>query len=232
MKAIILCGGKGERLRPLTDKTPKPLVKVNGLPIVAHIINHLSSHKVKDIILTTGYMAESFDEFFQNHTLDANIDLVDTGDQEIIARILSTQDMVNDKFLVLYGDTISNIDVTKLINFHKNHHNPATVSVWPLETQFGLVEIGKNYIVNGFKEKPRLDKWINIGYFCFDNEIFMKMKQFLTFEDFLVGATENKLLSAFRHEGIHLTINTLQELEYAEKQISSNFNHLGVNDER
>ena len=231
MKAIILCGGKGESLRPLTDKTPKPLVKVNKMPIIVHIINHLSFHGVKDIILATGYMAESFEEFFQNHKLDAKIELVDTGDKDIIDRILSTQEMIGDKFLVLYGDTISNIDVTSLINFHKNHYNPATISVWPLETQFGLVEIDENYIVKGFKEKPRLDKWINIGYFCFENEIYEEMKKYSTFEHFLLGVTNKKLLTAFKHEGIHLTINTLQELDYAEKEISSNFNHLGASNE-
>ncbi len=223
MQAIILCGGKGERLRPLTDKTPKPLVEVNGIPIIVHIINHLFSHDIKDIILTTGYMAESFNSFFENHNCNSNINIINTGDQDIIGRILSTEDFISDDFLVLYGDTISNINVADLVQFHKKNKNISTVSVWPLETQFGLVDIDNNNLVQGFQEKPRLDKWINIGYFCFSKEIFKVMHSYNSFEDFLIGVTLREILFAYKHEGIHLTINTLQELDYAEKKISSAF---------
>ena len=219
MQAIILCGGKGERLRPLTDNTPKPLVKVNGSPIISHIINHLNFHKVNDIILTTGYMAKSFENFF-NDALNKPI-LIDTGNQDIIERIKATKDLIDDNFLVLYGDTISDIDISKLIDFHSNHDNIATMSVWPLETQFGLVEINKNNNVKGFQEKPRLDKWINIGYFCFKKDVFNLLEEYNSFEDFLIGITDKNILSAYKHEGIHLTINTLQELANAEEQISS-----------
>lgn len=232
MQAIILCGGKGERLKPLTDKTPKPLVEVNGIPIIVHIINHLSSHDIEDVILTTGYMAESFNDFFKNYNCESNLNIIDTGDQDIIGRILDTQHLINDSFLVLYGDTISNIDVTNLIGFHNNHNNISTVSVWPLETQFGLVDMDSNSLVKGFQEKPRLDKWINIGYFCFSKEIFEVMREYKSFEDFLIGITNKKILFAFKHEGIHLTINTLQELDYAEKKISSSINKIGVINER
>ena len=219
MQAVILCGGKGERLKPLTNSVPKPLVKINNQPIIIHIINHLIKHQIKDIILTTGHKSSQFKNFFENHALDCKITIIDSGEADIIERIQSVKDYINDDFLVLYGDTISNIDISKLISFHKHNSNEATMSVWPLETQFGLVEIDGQNKITGFKEKPRLDKWINIGYFCYEKSILDCVGQYSKHEDFLAGIAANNILSAFKHEGLHLTINTVQELEEAEKKI-------------
>lgn len=219
MQAIILCGGKGERLRPLTDNTPKPLVEVNGAPIISHIIKHLNFYNITDIILATGYMSESFENFFDKTSYKPT--LIDTGDKDIIERLIHAEGLIDSDFLVLYGDTISDINVSNLVKFHYAHEKIATMSAWPLETQFGLVEIDDDHNVKGFQEKPRLDKWINIGYFCFKKEIFTYLKKYKSFEDFLYGITNDNLLTAFKHEGIHLTINTMQELENAEEKISS-----------
>jgi glucose-1-phosphate cytidylyltransferase len=219
MQAVILCGGKGERLKPLTNSVPKPLVKINDQPIIIHIMNHLIKHQIKDIILTTGHKSDQFINFFKDHELDCRIKIIDSGDADIIARIQSVKEHINGNFLVLYGDTISNIDITKLINFHKKHTNEATMSVWPLETQFGLVEIDECNKITGFKEKPKLDKWVNIGYFCYEKTILDYVDDYSKHEDFLAGMASKNILSAYKHEGLHLTINTIQELEEAEKKI-------------
>lgn len=219
MQAIILCGGKGGRLRPLTNSTPKPLVKVGGLPIVCHIINHLKFHNIVEHILVTGYKSKKFLDFF--NTSNNRPLIIDTGDQDIIERIKAVENEIFGDFIVLYGDTVSNLDISKLVSFHHSHNNLATMSIWPLKTQFGLVEVDELDSVIGFEEKPTLDKWINIGYFCFKKEIFQYLKDYKSFADFLYAITSKQLLKAYRHEGIHLTINTLQELENAEDEISS-----------
>ena len=172
MQAIVLCGGKGERLKPLTNSVPKPLVKINKQPIVVHIIKHLLKHGIKDIILTIGEKANQFEKYFYKHNLDCKITMIDSGEVDIIKRIQSAESYVRDKFLVLYGDTISNVNISDLISYHKNQSNQATMTVFPLETQFGLVDISSDNKVMGFREKPRLDKWINIGYFCYEKSMF------------------------------------------------------------
>ena len=95
----------------------------------------------------------------------------------------------------------------------------ATVSVWPLKSQFGIFELGKNDRVISFKEKPVLDKWINIGYFCLSKGLIPMIKKHSKFEKFLEKLIEENKLIAYKHKGLHITINTLKELEEAEKKI-------------
>mgnify|MGYP001453634689 CR=1 FL=1 len=90
-----------------------------------------------------------------------------------------------------------------------------------LISQFGIVDIDDNNAVIGFKEKPRLDKWINIGYFYFDNKVSSMLNDASSFSDFLEKLSKKRMLGAFKHEGIHITINTIKELSEAQKNISS-----------
>ena len=122
--------------------------------------------------------------------------------------------------MVLYGDTLSDLDVDKLIKFHKQHSQPVTISVWPLKTQFGLIETDSNNKVISFKEKPTLDKWINIGYFYFDRDFMNVILQYSSFVSFLNDAAKKGIISAYKHEGVHITINTLRELNEAEDQLN------------
>jgi NDP-sugar pyrophosphorylase family protein len=219
MQAIILCGGKGERLKPLTNSVPKPLVEVNKQPIVVHVIKHLMKHGIEDIILATGDKSEKFENYFKAHDLGCSITLIDSGEVDIIKRIEAAKNHIVGSFLVLYGDTISDVNISDLIAFHNAGSNEATMTVFPLETQFGLVDISNKDKVIGFKEKPRLDKWINIGYFCYEKSVLDCVSGYKSHEEFLAGITNKGILTAFRHEGIHFTINTLGELEEAEKKI-------------
>jgi glucose-1-phosphate cytidylyltransferase len=121
--------------------------------------------------------------------------------------------------MVLYGDTISNIEINGLVNFHQNNEKPATMTVWPLRSQFGIVELDKADNVMGFKEKPKLDKWINIGYFYFKQEMKELIQKYDSFAEFLRILAEKGLLNAYKHNGIHITVNTIKELADAEKNI-------------
>ena len=198
---------------------PKPLVEVNKQPIVLHIIKHLMNHGVEDIILTIGDKSEKFEDYFKAHDVGCNVTLIDSGDVDIIKRIESAKNHIVGSFLVLYGDTISDVNISDLIAFHRTGSNEATMTVFPLETQFGLVDISNKDKVIGFKEKPRLDKWINIGYFCYEKSVLDLVSDYNSHEEFLAGITSKGILMAFRHEGIHFTINTLGELDEAEKKI-------------
>ena len=121
--------------------------------------------------------------------------------------------------IVLYGDTITNIDFKKMINFHRNNSTPATVCAYQLKSNFGLFEVNRNNRVVKYEEKPNLDKWINIGYFYFENDIFKYFNEYGTFELFINFLMQKNMISAFKHKGIHITVNTMGELTEASKNI-------------
>ena len=221
VKTIILCGGKGERLFPLTSNVPKPLIKIKEKSILSHIIDHIAKYDMKDLIILTGYKSEKIENYINEKYKHSNIQIINSGDVDIIQRIKDAIPLIDNDFMVLYGDTISNIDISNLIKFHKMSNYPVTMTVWPLISQFGIVDIDDNNAVIGFKEKPRLDKWINIGYFYFDNKVSSMLNDASSFSDFLEKLSKKRMLGAFKHEGIHITINTIKELSEAQKNISS-----------
>ena len=219
LNIILLCGGKGERLYPLTNDIPKPLLKIRDKPILSYIIEHLAKYDLKDLIITTGYKAERISDFIQENYSGSGFRIVDSGDVDIINRIQDSITDVDGDFMVLYGDTISNIEINELVRFHQSNEKPATMTVWQLRSQFGIVDLGEQGEVQGFQEKPKLDKWINIGYFYFKQELKEMRGKYDSYAEFLNVLAERRLLNAFRHEGIHITVNTLKELSEAESNI-------------
>ncbi len=216
---VILCGGKGERLYPLTIDIPKPLIEIKGKPILGYIIEHLKKYHVHNLIITAGYKAEKIEEYFDNNQRDLKVQIVNSGDVDIIKRIQDAGKYIKSDFLVLYGDTLSDVNINELIKFHRTNNQNVTMTAWPLVSQFGLVEITPEGKVTSFKEKPILDKWINIGYFYFRQKTFDFFNKFNCFQDFLYFVAEKGELNAYRHRGFHITVNTLKELEEAEENL-------------
>jgi len=218
--AIILCGGKGERLKPITENIPKPLVCINEKPILEYIINNLNSYNFKNIILATGYKSEKIEDFLNKLSVDINIKCIDTGDVDIIKRLeVITNDLDTDIFL-LYGDTIADVDFDLLETYHKKHTYPVTITKYPLTTKFGIITANSDGKVINFSEKPTLDIWYNIGYIYIDKKIFKQFSVHDNFVDLLNSLVKSNELNSFNHTGNHITVNTLEELDYAEKNIN------------
>ena len=218
--AIILCGGKGERLRPITESIPKPLVCINKKPILEYIINYLSSYHFDNVILATGYKSNKIQDFQSKISTDIDVRCFDTGDVDIVKRLeIITKDLDTDIFL-LYGDTIANVDFNLLESHHNKHNYPVTITRYPLTTKFGIIDSDKNGKVTKFLEKPTLDIWYNIGYIFIEKKIFKKFSNFDTFVELLNNLVETGELNSFNHTGHHITVNTLEELNYAEKNIN------------
>jgi glucose-1-phosphate cytidylyltransferase len=224
MNTIILCGGKGERLRPLTLEIPKPMVLIKGKPILWYILKQLEKYGVNKVFISVGYKASIIKEYFKENISKIEINTIDNGDVDIIERIKSVVNMFPDEdALVLYGDTISDVDLDKLFLFSEQNRKNGTLTVWPLSTSFGIVELNDQLEIVDFKEKPKLDKWINIGYFIMRKELFKILNEFNKFEDFLKYCGKNGMLNAYKHEGEHFTVNTVVELEIVEKNIDKIF---------
>tara|TARA_X000001036_G_C20566874_1_gene760967 strand:+ start:473 stop:1186 length:714 start_codon:yes stop_codon:yes gene_type:complete len=222
LSVCILCGGRGERLRPLTRNLPKPLIKIKKKEILSHIVDHLKFNGFKEILVATGYKHKLIKNFFIKKYKGFNANIVKTKpNDDIIKRIKSVSKFVKDDLLICYGDTLTDINIKRLYKFHKKNKSVATISSFQLSTGFGILDINKkDNLIFKYNEKPNLDIWFNIGYIILDKKIINKIYDFTKFQYFLNYLVKKKLAKSFKHKGLHITINTVKELEEAKKLVS------------
>jgi glucose-1-phosphate cytidylyltransferase len=220
LTAIILCGGRGERLRPFTDSIPKALIPLNGRPLLHHVLRYLRLSGVARFVLCVGHLADQIERFVAGSAefRDATT-CVNSGDASMTDRILDASPHVGSRALVCYGDTLANVDVGALLNFHRTCSALATVTIYPLHSPFGIVDADAAGRVTAFAEKPRLPYWINIGYLLCEREAFAAMRRGADVDEFLSALARASRLYAYRHSGKHLTVNTEKERALAEEQI-------------
>jgi len=223
LSAIILCGGKGMRLRPLTEDIPKPLIEINGKPVLFYIISHLLKYGVNEIIIAAGYKSSMIKDFISKNFSGINYCIVDSGDATIIDRIKDCIPKVSKDFILCYGDTISDVNINKLIDFHKEESNGVTITSYPISIPFGVMKTGPKDIVLKFEEKPVLDEVMNIGYCIFPKNKFSIFKEAKSLVDVYNTLVSKSLLRCYKHTKIHITINTISELGYAERNIKKVF---------
>ena len=222
LSAIILCGGRGERLKPLTNKIPKPLIKIDGKEILGYILSHLKSYGIKNSFVLTGYKHYQINTFVKKKFKD-NVNCFYTGQNVDLIKRIKKNLVYSEKYiLICYGDTLVDINLDHLINFHKKLDKLPTMSVFETKTNFGVVKFNSKNIVTKFLEKPNLNLWINVGYFIFKKTELQKYcNNFSTFKDLLDYLGKSKKIKAFKHNGKHITINTVIELDDAKKQIKA-----------
>jgi glucose-1-phosphate cytidylyltransferase len=215
MKVVILCGGKGERLREHTDVIPKPLVEIGGKPILWHIMKIYSHYGFSDFILCLGYKGDKIKEYFSKHNEEGwNIECVDTGaDTNTGGRIKKIQHLITEEhFMATYGDGVSNVDLKKLLAFHKSHGKIATLTCANFKTNFGILNIDDNNKVKGFNEKPMMNMWINGGFFVFNRKIFDYLEEDSILEKAPMDIlSKNNELMAYLHGGFWECMDTYKD---------------------
>ena len=227
MKALILAGGMGKRLRPLTDDKPKPMIPISNKPILEWQITWLKSHNIRDIVLCTGYMGDIITKYFGNgEQFDVNIEYsneeepLGTGGALMQSRSLLES---HSKFLVMNGDIITDIDPTSLIQ-NLTDKLIGTIAVVALRSPFGEIEIQENDLISSFTEKPILnDHWINAGIYCFSNNIFNYLSDVGSLESdvFPILATENKLSAIKQNDIKWRSIDSHKDIEEAQKEFGN-----------
>ena len=167
MKVVILAGGFGTRLSEYTDTIPKPMVPIGNLPMIHHIINIYAKYGHKDFYIALGYKGDVIKKYFNKKIEDLNINLIDTGSETLTGgRVKRLEKYLNkEKFLLTYGDGLSNINIDDLISFHNSHKKIVTMSAVRPPARFGALMLRDDKIIK-FKEKVQLnDNWINGGFF-------------------------------------------------------------------
>lgn len=239
MKVVILCGGKGTRLREETEYRPKPMVEIGGRPIVWHIMKLYAHHGVRDFILCLGYKGEVIKEYFLNyhamnndftvnlgsrtriqfhgqHTEEEwNVMLADTGLETLTSeRVYRVRGYVGDEpFMVTYGDGVTDLDVKALVRFHKEQGRLATLTSVRDVSRFGVVQTDGKGLVTGFKEKPQIQERINVGFFVFEPGVFdyLKDQACMLEQGPLPALAEAGQLSIYPHEGFWHCMDTYRD---------------------
>ena len=239
---VILCGGKGTRLKEHTETVPKPLIEIGGKPILWHIMKLYSHFGFNNFILCLGYLSEKIKEFFLDYDdwrrADLRLELGRPGGASF-QRISSSRERWNiifaetgvdtntggrikriepyitgDRFLATYADGVSDIDLRNLLAYHREKGRVGTVTVLRPASHYGVLEFNRERMVVRFQEKPRLDVWINGGFFVFEREIFKHLTDNCVLEgEPLERLSKDAQLAAFPHEGFWASMDTYKDFQ-------------------
>ncbi len=219
MKTVILAGGLGTRISEYTKTTPKPMIMINGKPIIFHIMKHYSNYGFKNFYIAVGYKSNVIKKYFKKNSYGWNIKIIDTGKKTMTGGRLKRLKnyLKNETFMLTYGDGISNVNLKKLIEFHKKNKKLVTLTAVRPPARFGALKLKGNK-VNYFKEKSKVDEgWINGGFFVI-NPIFLNhIKNDSTYleREPLETMCKKNQLNAFKHFGKWQCIDTMRDLKKA-----------------
>ena len=245
MKVVLLAGGFGTRISEESHLKPKPMIEIGDHPILWHIMKQYSHYGYNDFVICCGYKGNVIKEYFANyylHNSDITFDftddnkmivhnnvaepwkvtLVDTGLNSMTGgRVRRVKDYIgNEPFMLTYGDGVSDIDINKLVEFHKANGKMATISVYQPNNRFGVVDIGENNVVKEFREKTKEDgDWINAGFMVLEPEMIDLIEGDSTvFEKYpLEEAARRGQLCAYKHDGFWQCMDTLRDKQKLEE---------------
>ncbi len=237
MKAVILAGGLGTRISEESHLKPKPMIEIGGKPIIWHIMKIYSHFGINDFVICLGYKGYIIKEYFANyflHMSDVTFDmaenrmhihnrkaepwrvtLVDTGESTATGgRLKRVREYLGDEtFCLTYGDGVANVDVTRLIDFHRNHGKLATVTAVQPPGRFGALDL-QGEKVRGFQEKPLGDGgWINGGFFVLEPGIvdYIDGDESIWEQEPMRRLAEGGQLTAYLHRGFWQAMDTLRD---------------------
>ena len=243
MKVVLLAGGLGTRISEESHLKPKPMIEIGGRPILWHIMKTYSQYGLNDFIICCGYKSYVIKEYFANyflHLSDVTFDLknnkmevhhnesepwkvtlVDTGEDTMTGgRIKRVKKYIGENdFCLTYGDGISDINIKKLLEFHKAHGGLATLTATQPPGRFGALGM-EDTMINSFKEKPMGDgNWINGGFFVLNHKVIDLIENDSTIweKEPLEKLAESKQLHAYKHNGFWQPMDTLRDKNYLEQ---------------
>ncbi len=238
MKTVILCGGRGTRLGEHGTTVPKALIEIGEQPVIWHLLKIYSHYGFDDFVLCLGFLGDQIKRFFvEQKWLNADFTLEKNSDQPLLknsetlenwrltfaetgletntgGRLKKVQKYLagEEMFFVTYGDGLANIDLDRLVEFHRSHGRIATLTGVHPHSNFGIMKLDENNFVSEFQEKPVMKEWINGGFFVFNRKIFdyLEENSVLEREPLERLARENQLV-AFPHVGFWKCVDTFKD---------------------
>ena len=225
MKIVLLAGGFGTRMSEYTRTIPKPMININGRPLLLYIMKHYAKYGYKDFYIALGYKGEIIKKFFNKKFFDWNINLIETGRNTMTGgRLKKLKKYIGkETFMMTYGDGLSDINLKKLLEFHKKNKKLVTLTAVRPPARFGVIKF-KGQLVSYFKEKSKLDEgWINGGFFVMEPEFlkFIKDDQTYLEQEPLEKATKQRQLVAFKHKGFWQCMDTKRDKDKLNKALNS-----------
>jgi|TARA_B100001079_G_scaffold205657_1_gene179442 glucose-1-phosphate cytidylyltransferase len=221
MKVVLLAGGLGSRLSEYTKTVPKPMINIAGKPMLFHIMKLYAKYGYKDFYVALGYKREVIKKFFNKKKFNWNIHLINTGRKTMTGgRLKRLKKYIGkETFMMTYGDGLSNVNLKKLLKFHKKNKKLVTLTAVRPPARFGALKL-KGKHVSYFKEKSKMDEgWINGGFFVMEPEFLKFIKNDHTYleREPLEKATKKKQLVAFRHKGFWQCMDTKRDKDRLNK---------------
>jgi NDP-sugar pyrophosphorylase family protein len=223
-EAIILAGGKAERLGDAAEGRPKALVPMAGCPLAAYQLALLARAGVERVIISC---AAGQEELFQRELGALGLELVTVGEPEPLGRggglrLAAQARQTDGPVYALNGDELFDLELADLFVAHSRGGGAATITVAPLQSPFGVVDVDESDVVRGFREAPTLPYWVSTGLYVFEEEAIARLPERGDHETttFPELAGEGRL-RAFRHEGLWLTVNTPKDLRRAQEYVES-----------
>lgn len=231
VKTVIMCGGRGLRLRPLTDEIPKPLVQISGKPVLQHLLESYVRKGFNEFVLCIGYRGQMIKDLFTNNLLDAEIEFSDAGeDAGILQRLHLAKDITGERFFVAYGDTLIDIALEDMLGQHLASGASATITAANVKSPFGLITTDADCLVRSFEEKPM--QMYFVGHMVMERSVLDDVDpKLLAMPDgdglvelfqVLISQTQ---LNMYQYAGAQITFNTHRELHQAEQDFISFFTH-------
>ena len=226
VKAAILAGGYGTRLSEETHLKPKPMVEIGGKPILWHIMKIYSHHGINEFVICCGHKAELIQEYIQKLDESWTITPVDTGINTMTGgRLKLVKKYVeNETFCFTYGDTLNDVKINELIDFHSDKKVLATVTACKPPEKYGLLKIENEKVID-FQEKPHIEgEWVNGGFFVLNPQVFDYIKTDSTVweKEPMEKLTKDGQLSAYKHRGFYQPMDTISDKNYLEKLWQNN----------
>ena len=225
MKVVILAGGLGTRISEYTKTIPKPMIPIKGKPLIYYIMKHYAKYGFKDFYIALGYKGKIIKDYFNKNFFDWKINLIDTGLKTMTGGRLKrlTKLLGNETFMLTYGDGLSNVNLKKLLKFHKDNKKMVSMTAVRPPARFGAIKFKGNK-VSYFKEKSKLDEgWINGGFFVMEPKFLKLIKndQTILEREPLETTSKKGELLAFKHFDFWLCLDTKRDKINLEEIIKS-----------
>jgi NDP-sugar pyrophosphorylase family protein len=226
--AIILAGGKGERLRPVTNDRPKPMVEINGKPILSYQLQQMTQAGVEEVVFAVSYHKEVLQAHVaggETYGIRAAYSIEDTplGRGGGIKQAMRELSAGWEDVLVTNGDNLWKLDIADIYKQHKSHNALVTMVVNPLRSPYGIVEFDEAYQVLGFREKPILPHWINSGIYIFNKEVYDMLPDLGDHETETFPKLPKEKFFVYKSEEYWRGVDTMKDLTEAEKEVSEVF---------